>query len=519
MKRIILCLMFIPVLSFASNEVFQPEKLRENLGLQAYLPSGKIKDIKVAILDNGFDGFQKDKGMLPATAELTQLTSIPPAQTAHGLSMAQIIWSITGKLSDGPKFYLVNTNGFSNLKAAVDFVIQQKIDIVLYSQTWSFGSNFDGTGFINALVTKAVQSGVVWINAAGNNGGMVYNGWINKQQDPSGQFLLFNGKDYLKFENKLDENNVTVTLSWTDFKESELYNTPKDLDLYIYNEKGILVGSSELIQKGEAPKPGEPSQLSSHAREVANLSGLDRGNYQIKIKIKSKNFENQDRFRVLLKADKEIDFTDKTSGSEIMPPADNPNAFAIGATDNPTAVGPTFDGRVKPDVWIANSHVAFTNGEEVQGTSSAAALLVGVLAVLKSEAPTLNNEGLRKYFLSLGNTEIPPDLVPSQISILPEWVKNFVPTDARVMLHRAQNYPVVLTSSDPIEIQAIKMTGINRVLPNDLILASPQNQRWYAFPMAQKSQIKSPWVEFRKGNLGQAFWKTPTLQELGHIAK
>ncbi len=509
MKKIILFLLLVPSLSFATNEVFQPEKLRLNLGLQNHSPSVKIKDVKIAVLDNGFAGYKKESGLLPPSTELIELTQIPQAETSHGLSMAQIIWSVTGKLEDGPKFYLINTNGFSNLKAAVDFVIQQKIDIVLYSQTWSFGGNFDGTGFINALVTKAIQTGVIWINAAGNNGGIVYNGWVQKQEDPSGTDLKFNGNDYLKFENKYDENNITVTLSWTDFKETELYNTQKDLDLFVYDEKGTLVGSSELIQKGEAPKAGEPSQLSSHAREVVSLKGFNRGNYQIKIKVKSKNFENQDRFRVLLKSDKEIDFIDRTTGSEIMPPADNPNAFAVGASDNPTAVGPTFDGRVKPDVWIADSRVIFTNGNEIQGTSSAAALLVGALGVLKTEVPTFDNDRLRKHIATLGNTKTPPDLIPSSVSILSDWVKGFVPTDAKVMLQSTRNYPVVLTSVDPLEIPAIKNTGTHRFAPDDLIVASPLNRWWYAFPKSQRDQIISPMVEFRKMDLGQAFWKFP----------
>lgn len=518
MFKKILFIFLIPVYAFAINEVYEPEKIRENFGLNAYISSNKIKDIKIAILDNGFLGFQKDKKFLPPTAELIELTQIPQSPTSHGLAMAQIVWALTGKSELGPKFFLINTNGFSNLKAATEFVINQKVDFVLYSQTWPFGSNFDGTGFINALVTRVTQNGIIWINAVGNSGGMVYNGWVQKQQNPTNEWLQFDQKDYLRFENKLDENNVTVTLSWTDFQESESYNTTKDLDLFIYNDKDVLVGSSELIQKGEAPKPGETSKLSSHAREVAQLNALDRGNYKIKIMVKSKNFESKDRFRVLLKSEKETIFTDKSIGGEIMPPADNPNVISVGFLNPISATGPTFDGRKKPEILLSDARVGFTNGEQVQGTSSAAALLTGVLAVLKSEAPNLNDKNLKKYISLLGQVEAQPDLIPGSLGTLSTWVKSFITLDIManivVMRHRLQNYDVVLIPVDPLDIPAIKNAGAYKILPDDIIVASPSNQRWYTFPQAQSRQIKPPLVEFRKANMGQGIWKTPTPEQL-----
>jgi hypothetical protein len=99
--------------------------------------------------------------------------------------MAQIVWAMTGKHAEGPKFFLLNTNGLSNLKAAVEHAIQQKVDLILYSQVWPFGGNFDGTGFLNEQVNRATKEGIIWINAAGNNGNLVHNGYVKRQMDAS----------------------------------------------------------------------------------------------------------------------------------------------------------------------------------------------------------------------------------------------------------------------------------------------------------------------------------------------
>ena len=57
-------------------------------------------------------------------------------------------------------------------------MVRERVDVVLYSQVWTFGSDFDGTGFINAQVSRALASGAIWINAAGNFGGAVYQGAV-----------------------------------------------------------------------------------------------------------------------------------------------------------------------------------------------------------------------------------------------------------------------------------------------------------------------------------------------------
>jgi hypothetical protein len=494
--------------AFAATEVANADQLRHSLGLDAYASVIPSATLKIAILDNGFEGYEPGKGLLPDSAELIEGTHNPQSPTTHGLGMAQIIWAMTGKNAAGPKFYLINSNGFSNFKSAVDFVIQNKVDIVLYSQVWPFGGNFDGKGFINAQVNRATSAGAIWINAAGNYQNMIYNGEILSQV-ATDKFMKFDGTETLHFENKLDDNAVTITLSWTDFQDSEDYRATKDLDLFVYDDSGTLVGSSQLIQKGEAPPAdGSASQLSSYARETVSLPTLGRGKYTIKVLMKSDNFVSADRMRVLIDNDQpgSVIFTDHTQGYEIMPPADNASVFTIGENSEISSLGPTLDGRAKPDALIDNATVSFTNGLETRGSSNAAALFAGIVVEMKSACATLDFNALETLTAKSRAATGASDLLPIDQSIINQLVMANVPAGGLVMIH-PNGHLVVLTPMDPLELPLFKNGGAYRRDPSDVLFFSFYENRWYGFPKAQEPLIQAPLVEFRQ--MSASVWQTP----------
>src|SRR5690606_10080782 len=106
----------------------------------------------------------------------------------------------------------------------------------------------------------------IWLNSAGNNHGLSHAQRVLPLNSDTGFVRLPGPHDTLRFENKLDNNNVSVTLSWSDFAETENFNTQKDLDLLLYNSEGALIPTPNKIQRGEAPV-GDDTALSSHARE------------------------------------------------------------------------------------------------------------------------------------------------------------------------------------------------------------------------------------------------------------
>lgn len=484
--------------AFAFNEVVNGEELRSRLKLLG--SNSSLSNIKVAILDNGFKGFDPKKGMLPENAELVEGPLKIPSMASHGLGMAQIVWEMTGKTAEGPKFYLVNANGFTNFKAAVDFVIKNQVDIVLYSQIWNFGSNFDGKGFINEVVNKALSAGIIWINAAGNLGKQVYNGEMGA------------GEHRFRLENKLDDNSVTLTLTWADFYEREDVCTNQDFDFEVYDSHEKLMKSGNLIQGGVAPDSKNPKDnRSCYARESISLENLERGFYSIKVISKA---QKTLAYKVLMTETRIGTFEfPESNGPEIMPPADNAGVLTVGERTEFSAAGTTADGRMKPDVVVANARVDFTNGSQTAGSSNAAAMIAGAVTLLKAHDESLDLKRLLSYTKKLRTKlVIPAELVrPSNVS---DWVRYITPVGGMVRQDPGTGRLVILSRELPVKLPMLQRFNLRTNQTTDIVACLENMSSCSVFPVKADFQIKTPYIEFRQyvnGTLSDEapVWITP----------
>ncbi|CAN5275189.1 hypothetical protein BH10PLA2_BH10PLA2_16990 [soil metagenome] len=416
---------------------------RQRLGLiPAYEKIAGVEAIKIAILDYGFDGIESSKRYLPENVVVVE--NYDPAwiqrwklgdpefkkpfapMNAHGRTMAEIVWAITGFLPQGPRFYLLNANGPTMLRRAVRYAIDAKVDIILFSNVFEGGGHGDGRGPINRIVAEALAADILWINAAGNYGGDVYNNRILIR--PDGYVQLGKGTDptALRFRNLLDENTITVTLTWNDYRDQEDAGTIKDLDLYIEDADGKRVGASEKKQvAGPAPTGAEESRNPRERVVLADLPAQPQRDYRIRVKAKQNNFKPQDEVRILVAGSRAgiidrqsnqfvsgVQFLDASGSGEVYPPADNPLVLAVGDGDASSSVGPTTDRRIKPDVVIEDSRAYFTNGEVTAGASNAAAYFAGVVALMKAADPRLRTRHLL-YFAHYGRALKPTSTAQS----------------------------------------------------------------------------------------------------------
>ncbi|HJZ60190.1 MAG TPA: S8 family serine peptidase [Gemmataceae bacterium] len=413
---------------------------RRKLGLLPdYANVPGVRNVKVAVLDSGFDGFDGKRPYLPANTVLVE--HYDPAFVArnnlgdpnfqkplapgnpHGRLMAQLVWATAGSLPDGPQFFLLNANGPTMLRRAVRYAVEQKVDVILFSGTFEGAGNYDGRGPINAAVGEATAAGVIWVNAAGNTGGAVFNGPVVVGPD---RFLRLRGGNdptALRFTNRFDENAVTITLTWNDYRDEEDFGTDKDLDLVVEDAAGRVVGSSTLRQVPPGKPAGDGETKNPRERLVlTDLPAVQPGQeYRIRVKANSANFGPHDRIRILLTAARDVPFPDPDTGrpvrpvelldatgsGEVYPPADHPAVLTVGDTSRGSAVGPTADGRVKPDVVLGVSTARFSNGEESAGSSNAAAYFAGVAVVLKGAEPGLTVSHLRAWVRFL-DVKAPP---------------------------------------------------------------------------------------------------------------
>jgi hypothetical protein len=368
------------------------DQMIEDLNLRSYFSEGQRarKHLKIAIFDNGFNGASREIGRsLPKN---TRIHKGPVAQEGeeetHGFYMARILWSM---LSNGGgdtryapvEFHLYNTFGYSNLKAAIDDAVKNRIDIVLYSQTWEYGGNFDGRGFINKLIDKAIDSGILWVNNSGNVGSTTYNSGIQTGDDDWVQLPNHNQSVEVRCEkNPAKECLLRAVLSWNAFSDDVEQGTDKDLDFVLTDDTlNVIQGSSLTQTKENVERPG----TSKYPREIITAK-VKPGLYFLRVKNRSKNFGGNDRLRIVVNGDS-LSMASADQNESLLPPADNSRAITVGASDSErTSISSRLQ---KPEVWT-NSLVTLSREENFKGTSNSAAMVAAGAAILLSREPNLS---------------------------------------------------------------------------------------------------------------------------------
>jgi len=423
--------LFVCLLAWAAKDLATKmesgEELRKYYSLTpAYDPQPALNDVKIAVLDNGFSGYENDKELrflpentiIKSTWEEKDRVELD-STSDHGLKMAQVAWAMTG-LSDTnhPQFFLLNAREIRNFRDSIKFFIEEKkkdkdkVHIMLIAMNFESYGNFDGRGFINKMVSEATAEGIITIVAAGNYHGMVHNSPIVKSdivdtRDKDRRMLTFKGKEYLEFTSLVTENPVKitdklgVTLSWNDFSEDLNANSDRDLNLYLEDENNNLLAKSEFKQENG------PDDKSNWPREYASWIGALKKDAKYKIRVSAKassafNVES-DKLRITLSSGRAvvgnkdaIVFKDASNTDEIMVPADNLSVITVGDLSPFCSVGPKVNGRSKPDLWLARTDVRFNTGSEPPSTSYAAAIFTGIAASLMAKEPMLNREQLLK---------------------------------------------------------------------------------------------------------------------------
>lgn len=462
----------------------------EELNLRPYFQKGyrAHRSLKIAVFDNGFKGAREEVGgLLPANTEIHTGPVAPQGEEeAHGYYMARILWSLlslggTDDRYTPAEFHLYPTFGYSNLEAAVNDAIQRDIDIVLYSQTWEYGGNFDGRGFINSLVTKAAKSGILWINNAGNFGDTTFNAAVQTGKD---DWVKLPGKNS-SVEIRCEENPTgkclfRSVLSWNSFADRTDIGTDKDLDFVLTDDTLNIVQGSSLTQTKGEDAPG----TSKYPREIITAE-LKPGLYFLRVKNRSKNFGRNDRLRLTASGDF-VRMRGFDRRESLLPPADNANVITVGALDSQKS---SVSARLQKPELYTNSLVSVTREENFKGTSNSAAMVAAGAALLFSF-----DSGMTKAkFLSLtGRTAsgegrgLPLDqlgfsattdsgcFAPLNAEGQPDFIRNalsmggtLVDTDAGAKIFFA---------FDPIRL----LSGLYRRQENDMLVVSANGPGVYA---------------------------------------
>ncbi len=554
MPRPLLALLLLASPALAADPPLRPASVarpvnadaaRRALGLLPdYANVARLERVTVAVLDSGFEGVGPDRPYLPQSAVVvehydpefvTRNNLGDPAYrkpfvpgNAHGRAMAQLAWAAAGNDPNGPRFLCLNANGPTLFRRAVRYAVEAKADVILFSSTFEGAGNGDGRGPVNAAVDEAVAAGILWVNAAGNCGGKVYNGPVDV--GPGGFLRFPGGLTALRFRNRLDENAVTLTLTWNDYRDAEDAGTSKDLDLSVEDGRGRVLGEGKLPQVPAGRPAGDGETKNPRERlTVADLPASPAGE-EYRIRVSARNpaaFGPRDRLRVLLSAAKDspftdpatsqsapaVEFLDATVGGELYPPADHAGVLTVGDGGKASAVGPTADGRAKPDVVVGESVARFSNGEETAGSSNAAAYFAGVLAVLRATEPGLTTGHVRAWSNSergLRNAEFKPPVPPPGVPLPAIRIPQFPLSPNQ---ERAFRYAEA--AADDQRARGLPAPGVYVTGPGGAYLIKPGGRR----PESLAPGVIVPADPAARRDAPPPAWRTPSPRALAELVR
>jgi len=335
--------------------------------------------VKVAVIDLGFYGLAQAqaRGDLPASVVQNDLTGTGLSSgISHGTAVAEIIYDI----APGAELTFIKIGDDVDLDQAVTYCLANGIDIINHSLGWYNTSNYDGNGTIADIARRAVNGGILWVNAAGNEAqshwrGSFVDANLDGWYDTSITFYASGGSP------------IVLYLTWNEWPQAST-----DYDLYLYDPASSLLASSAKYQTGTE----EPT-------ESIQTTASQSGTYTIRFRgAGSRSLNLYNLYQALSPA---------VASSSILSPADVAEVLAVGAINYAnyatgpqepySSQGPTTDGRTKPDLMcpdnVSTGSAPYTT---FAGTSGAAPHAAGAAALLLSAQPSLAGSALRSQLLA-----------------------------------------------------------------------------------------------------------------------
>ncbi len=487
-------------------------------GADAYHAAGYSGEgIKVGIVDVGFAGVSVaiEAGELPHNLFLfdcrgSRCVSQDPFSDIfelerHGTAVAEIV----SDMAPGAELYLLKINDSLDLVNAKNFCIAQGIRVVNHSATYR-NVNFLGGDCHNSnpvcTVDDAHAGNIVWVNAAGNYalnhyaasfGDSDNNGWHNVSE--RSECVEFFGLAHMLAD---------LYITWNAWP-----TTDQDYDLYLFDSMGKLVASSVDVQSGSQP----PTEFISVVLPYTDTYCVKVQNYSAS--------GNHD-FKLFAPG---VDLVPAVAAGSLGTPADARGSLSVGAMEaldwitgpiaDYSSQGPTYDGRMKPEVVGPSSVSTLSLGiDGFSGTSASAPHVAGAAALMLSLHPEYTASQVMSTFPRLavdmglagpdnifgyGRLNIPPFItVPrSQQSI----VYNPVATSVDAM---------VSEQAKPVSVGAVAQNGNTLALHVSLFTFSEAVDIYlgiYAPGVTSDIFVVHPDGVPRPASLGIVPWRANTL--------
>ena len=369
--------------------------------------------VKVGIIQHGFTGFSALMGSeLPASVTVRCYTGIGifssnladcETNSSYGTVVAETLLDIAPDVG----LYISNPRGSrGDLRTAVDWMVDQGVDVINYSAHWSWDGPGDGTSpYANSplkTVDAAINGGAMWTSSAGNAARRT---WYGQFTDTDGDtWLNFLGDDELNTIEITSGENIRIQLRWDD----SWIAADTDMDLYLFNanDPNNLVRVDRSIYSQTGSSGNTPF-------EWINYTPTTGGSYGIAVR----HWRGATPRWVQLQSWSRAYIEHYTESGSITNPAEsaNPGLLAVGAAhywDTNTIAryssrGPAPDGGTKPDITGADcAQVASRNpfryplsGQRCwsDSTGQASPHVAGLAALVKQRFPNYTPQQITTY--------------------------------------------------------------------------------------------------------------------------